>query len=109
MLWYNEKTNALQSICPAGGWASKAYMTKNYPDWKQVEDSFVPPVKEAAVSKDMQLATLDVEYEASKQELANAYLDAMLHSDTEMTKSIKKEIAELDAAYDEKRKEIEGA
>ena len=108
MLWYNGKTNALQSTCPAGGWASEAFMAKNYPDWKKVEDSFVPPVKEVVVSKEERLATLDAEYEASKQELANAYLDAMLHSDKEMAESIKEDLAVLDAEYDETHKAIEG-
>ncbi len=118
MMWYNIDTGALQSNNPAGGWASEAYMRKNFPSWTRVNDDFEPPVREvekveetvpAEPTKEEKLAELDEEYEASKGELANAYLDAMLHGDTEMTESIKTELAELDVAYDENRKEIEGA
>lgn len=108
MLWYNEKTRTLQSTNPAGGWASATYMAKHFPDWTQVSDDFELPVIEVEESKEEQLAVLDKEYESSKQELANAYLDAMLHNDDELVEIIKKNLADLDAEYDEAHRAIEG-
>ena len=116
MMWYNLDTGALQSNNPAGGWASDDYMRRNFPMWTRVADDFEPPVREAEEvvekqpepTKEDLLAELDEEYEASKGELANAYLDAVLHNDNELAESIKAELAELDVAYDENRREIEG-
>ena len=52
MLWYNKETGALQSVCPAGSYASASFMAENYPEWEQVENDFVPPVIEKEKTKD---------------------------------------------------------
>lgn len=110
MLWYNIESGMLQSNSPAGGWRTEIYMRENYPSWIQVDDDFQPPVRKAekqAPTKEEKLATLNAEYESSKQELANAYLDAVLHSDKAMATSIKEEIAALDEKYDSDYAKIE--
>lgn len=110
MLWYNIETGMLQSNSPAGGWRTESYMRENYPSWVQVDDDFQSPIRKAGViepTKDEKLATLNTEYESSKQELANAYLDAILHNDKDMANSIKAEIAALDKKYDSDYAKIE--
>lgn len=62
MLWYNKETGALQSVCPAGSVASAAYMKENYPEWEQVEDSFVPPVVEKEQTKEEKLQEIETQY-----------------------------------------------
>lgn len=105
-MWYNEKENLLQLCNPSGRMASQSYMKKHYPDWIEVPNDFRPPIIEVKPTKEELLKRLNDEYEKGKQELASAYLDAVLHSDTEQAEAIKEEIASLDAKYDTDYHEI---
>lgn len=43
-MWYNSKTNELQSMPPWGsGWIHPDIQAEQYGDWQQVDDGFVPP------------------------------------------------------------------
>lgn len=55
-----------------------------------------------------QIADLDAQYNADKTELANYYLEATIAGDTELQAELKAEIEQLNADYDEARKELEG-
>ena len=107
MLWYNTETHVLQTNNPAGNIVTDKYMEQFYPEWERVPDSFQPPIIEEKPSKEQLLAELNKEYESSKQALANAYLDAVLHDDSEMAESVKAEITELDEKYDADYSKIE--
>lgn len=58
--------------------------------------------------KAQELSALDAEYTSSKQELALAYVDAMMIDDTELQADLKASLVELNANYDSQRAELEG-
>lgn len=60
-------------------------------------------------TKDELLTQLENEYNADKAELMKYYTEAMLVDDTEVMAELKNEMTELEAEYEAKRKEIEGA
>lgn len=75
-------------------------------DWEYVEDKNNPPEPEPPEptpeeEKEQKISALDSKYELDKQILINAYVDATLHDDTDLTDSLKAEMADLDAQYDE--------
>lgn len=53
------------------------------------------------------LAYLDYTYSANKQELAIAYVDAMMSEDTDSQASLKTDLETLNAEYDKARAELE--
>lgn len=64
------------------------------------------PAYESTVNE--QIATLDAAYDREKTELANYFLEATINGDTELQAELKAEIDQLNADYDEKRRELEG-
>lgn len=64
------------------------------------------PAYEPTVNE--QIATLDAAYDREKTELANYFLEATINGDTELQAELKAEIEQLNANYDEKRRELEG-
>lgn len=104
MLWYNKETGALQSVCPAGSVASAAYMKENYPEWEQVEDSFVPPVVEKEKTREEKLQEIEDTYSDILERYKNNLLtQTLLGRDT--TK-IKERYQEAFKEYTAKKKEV---
>ena len=58
-------------------------------------------------TKEGELAKLDADFSAQKQELANEYTDALIHADTDAQELVQKEMTELDEWYDEEYRKIE--
>lgn len=89
---YNPQTNEvlMQSERPSDG------------DWVANEDGQWVEDKQKAIEK------LDSTYNREKTELANYYLEATINGDTDLQAELKSEIEQLNADYDEARKELEG-
>lgn len=89
---YNPQTNEvlMQSERPSGG----DYVASGDGTW--VED------------KQKVIDELDSTYNREKTELANYYLEATINGDTDLQAELKAEIKQLNADYDEKRRELEG-
>ena len=89
---YNPQTNEvlMQSERPAEG------------DWVANEDGEWVEDKQKAIDE------LDSTYNREKTELANYYLEATIAGDTDLQAELKAEIDQLNADYDEARKELEG-
>jgi hypothetical protein len=89
---YNPQTNEvlMQSERPAEG------------DWVANEDGQWVEDKQKAID------ALDATYNREKTELANYYLEATIAGDTDLQAELKEEIDQLNADYDEARKELEG-
>lgn len=72
-MWYNSKTNQLQSIPPWGSsWVHPDVQVETYPDWQQVDDNFVPPAP--VPTKEQQLVAINSEY----QQKINSILQAII-------------------------------
>lgn len=89
---YNPKTNEvlMQSERPSEG------------DWVANEQGEWVEDKQKAID------ALDKQYNIDKTELANYYLEATIAGDEELQAELKAEIEQLNADYDEARKELEG-
>jgi hypothetical protein len=89
---YNPATNEvlMQSERPSEG------------DWVANEDGEWVEDKQKAIDE------LDSTYNHEKTELANYYLEANIAGDTDLQAELKAEIDQLNADYDEARKELEG-
>jgi hypothetical protein len=89
---YNPATNEvlMQSERPSEG------------DWVANEDGEWVEDKQKAIEE------LDSTYNREKTELANYYLEATITGDTDLQAELKAEIDQLNADYDEARKELEG-
>jgi hypothetical protein len=89
---YNPQTNEvlMQSERPAEG------------DWVANEDGTWVEDKQKAID------ALDERYNIDKTELANYYLEATIAGDADLQAELKEEIDQLNADYDEARKELEG-
>jgi hypothetical protein len=89
---YNPQTNEvlMQSERPAEG------------DWVANEDGQWVEDKQKAID------TLDKQYNIDKTELANYYLEATIAGDADLQAELKAEIDQLNADYDEARRELEG-
>jgi hypothetical protein len=89
---YNPQTNEvlMQSERPAEG------------DWVANEDGQWVEDKQKAIEE------LDATYNREKTELANYYLEATIAGDADLQAELKAEIDQLNADYDEKRRELEG-
>jgi hypothetical protein len=89
---YNPQTNEvlMQSERPSEG------------DWVANEQGEWVEDKQKAIDN------LDATYNREKTELANYYLEATIAGDEELQAELKAEIEQLNADYDEKRRELEG-
>jgi hypothetical protein len=80
----------------------KGYYTEE--EWQELHPTPVP-----VPTKEEQVAALDAQYEADKQEILNYYTEAMFAGDTDMQNDLKAEMQEIEAEYIKKREELEGA
>lgn len=71
-------------------------------DWVANEDGEWVEDKQKAIEE------LDTTYNRDKTELANYYLEATIAGDVDLQAELKEEIEQLNADYDEKRRELEG-
>ena len=58
--------------------------------------------------KAQELAQLDAEYENAKKTLAEYYIDALIHGDTDLMEELKAEMLSLDEEYASEREGLEG-
>lgn len=104
-MWYNSKTNELQSHPPNGNtWIHPDLFLELYPDWVQVNDTFVPPVKKP--TKDQQLFQLDLQYQPQFKELAESLGIASLANNQSLIQELQQEYASLKSEYGNKREVI---
>jgi hypothetical protein len=65
-------------------------------------------VVDESAEKAKAIEELDATYNRDKTELANYYLEATIAGDADLQAELKAEIDQLNADYDEARKELEG-
>ena len=73
-------------------------------EWTQTKEA-EPTAEEL---KAQELAQLDAEYENAKKTLAEYYIDALIHGDTELMEELKTEMLSLDEEYAAEREGMEG-
>jgi hypothetical protein len=66
-------------------------------EWQELHPA--PPAPEPTT--DEKIAALDTQYQRDKDQLMQAYLNAMLYGDTEQMETLKADLEALDAKYDE--------
>ena len=75
--------------------------------WLSADDPAYIEAKKAH-DKDKAINALDSTYNREKTELANYFLEAAINGDADLQAELKAEIEQLNADYDEKRRELEG-
>jgi hypothetical protein len=66
-------------------------------EWAELHPAPEPPEP----TTEEKLEALDVQYQHDKDQLMQAYLNAMLYGDTEQMETLKTDLDALDAKYDE--------
>ena len=82
-----------------GKWTQTKEETKEEPK---------PAEPTAEELKAQELAQLDAEYESAKKTLAEYYIDALIHGDTDLMDELKAEMLSLDEEYASEREGMEG-
>lgn len=72
-------------------------------EWAELHPAPEPPEP----TTEEKLAELDAQYQHDKDQLMQAYLNAMLYGDTEQVEALKADLTALDTKYDEDYAEIE--
>jgi hypothetical protein len=73
----------------------EGYFTEE--EWAELHPAPKPPEP----TMDEKIAALDAQYQHDKDQLMQAYLNAMLYGDTEQMETLKADLDTLDAKYDE--------
>lgn len=83
-------------------WDTKpeGYFTEE--EWAELHPAPEPPEP----TKEEKLEALDAQYQHDKDQLMQAYLNAMLYGDEEQIESLKTDLEALDTQYDEDYEEI---
>lgn len=71
-------------------------------EWQEAHPA--PPPREPTTEEKIQ--ALDAQYQQDKDQLMQAYLNAMLYGDEEQIESLKADLEALDTQYDEDYEEI---
>jgi Skp family chaperone for outer membrane proteins len=71
-------------------------------EWQELHPA--PPMPEPTTNE--KIAALDAQYQHDKDQLMQAYLNAMLHADTEQMDALKSDLEALDEQYDTDYEEI---
>ena len=71
-------------------------------EWQEAHPA--PPAPEPTTEEKIQ--ALDAQYQQDKDQLMQAYLNAMLYGDEEQIESLKADLEALDTQYDEDYEEI---
>lgn len=105
MMYYNENTKVLQSEAP---WGDKYYSEKAkekyFSEWQQVDDDFIPPVrdeKKALVDK----KETEKAFKEAKEELMRQMALAQLQNDQDLIKDLQDSYAELISSIDTENEE----
>ena len=86
-MWYNEKKNVLQSNPPYQGWLHPEEVPILYPEWTQVDDTFILPT--VPPTKEEKLKVLTTNYQETIDNLAKAIGVAMLKDNTTQVDNLK--------------------
>jgi hypothetical protein len=78
----------------------QGYYTED--EWAELHPAPAPPEP----TTEEKLAALDAQYQQDKDQLMQAYLNAMLYGDEEQIESLKADLEALDTQYDEDYEEI---
>lgn len=100
-MWYNTKTNQLQSEPPYRGWLHPEEVPILYPEWKEVDDTFIPPT--TPPSKEEKLNALNVKYQETIENLSKAVGVATLKNNTTQIENLKKTYNEQTTKYKQER------
>lgn len=80
MMWYNSKTNELQSHAPWVGYLHPDLIKERYSDWKEVPTDFVPPVPPP--TKQELYAEVNTAYSTKEEQILKAISQAQARGDT---------------------------
>lgn len=119
LTWMNRSPISGKWQIPAGVTTTKppkakAGYTLTFDDgkWTQTKDEAKkeqkPAEPTAEEKKAQELAQLDAEYESAKKTLAEYYIDALIHGDTDLMDELKAEMLSLDEEYASEREGLEG-
>ena len=100
-MWYNTKTNQLQSNPPYQGWLHQDEVPILYPEWTQVDDTFIPPT--IPPPKEEKLKVLTTNYQETIDNLAKAVGVATLKNNTTQIENLKKTYNEQTLKYKQER------
>jgi hypothetical protein len=103
-MWYNNKTNELQSDPPyLGSYMDQDLVIKIYSDWTQVAEDFIPPVPELSPEEKRNnlILALNAEYEGILSDLEKSFVAALMNGDTSTQADIKAEKAAVVTSYQE--------
>lgn len=100
-MWYNTNTNQLQSEPPYRGWLHPEEVPILYPEWKQVDDTFIPPP--IPPSKEEKLRVLTADYQETIDNLARAIVVATLKNNTTQVDNLKQMYTQQTTKYKQER------
>lgn len=100
-MWYNEKENILQTEPPYRGWLHPEEVPILYPEWTQVDDTFIPPT--TPPSKEAELKVLTESYQETINNLSRAIVVATLKNNTTQVDNLKKTYNEQTTKYKQER------
>ena len=100
-MWYNTKTNQLQSEPPYRGWLHPEEVPILYPEWTQVDDTFIPPTIPPSKAERLQVLTAD--YQGIIDNLVRAIGVATLKNDTTQVDSLKQMYVQQTSKYKQER------
>ena len=100
-MWYNIKTNQLQSEPPYRGWLHPEEVPILYPEWEEVDDTFIPPT--IPPSKAERLQVLTAYYQETIDNLARAIGVALLKNNTTQVDNLKQMYAQQTSKYKQER------
>lgn len=100
-MWYNEKENILQSNPPYQGWFHPEEVPILYPEWTQVDDTFIPPT--IPPSKEEKLRVLTADYQETIDNLARAIGVATLKNNTTQVDNLKQMYTQQTTKYKQER------
>ena len=100
-MWYNTKTNQLQSNPPYRGWLHQDEVPILYPEWQKVDDDFILPT--IPPSKEEKLNALNVKYQETIENLSKAVGVATLKNNTTQIENLKKTYNEQTLKYKQER------
>lgn len=103
-MWYNEKTNILQSNPPYRGWLHPEEVPILYPEWKEVPDDFKLP--DLVPTKDELLEKLEQEYEPQFNDLRVAWANAYMKGNTEVANARVNDRKALEVEYNQRMEVI---
>lgn len=76
-MYYNSKTRQVISVPPWGkSYVSDEVKSQDYADWQEVDDDFIPPTP--TLTKEEQCLQISADYKPQFDELASAFVTAII-------------------------------